>query len=63
MKKRILSRMLAKELNAEELGIPAGGTVVVAAAKTFEADAGGDEPSGPPVSTLLLTLPDYTEDR
>lgn len=62
MKKRILSRMLAKELSAEELGLPAGGTVVVAAARTFEADAGGDE-TGPPVSTLVATLPDYSEDK
>ncbi len=59
MKKRILSRLLAKELSTEELGIPAGGTVVVARAA---ADADGDEPKGPPVSTLLATLPDYSED-
>ncbi len=61
MKKRILGRMLARELSLEELGIPAGGTII--AARSLDADAGGDDgDQGPPISTLALTLPDYTED-
>ncbi len=62
---RILGRILAKELQPEELGLVSGSdTVVVAAARTadsFAASSGDD--SGPPVSTLVATLPDYHEDQ
>jgi hypothetical protein len=63
---RILGRILAKELKPEELGLVSGSdTVVVAAARTADsfAPSSGDDPSGPPVSTLVATLPDYHEDQ
>jgi hypothetical protein len=60
--KRILGRILAKELSLEELGLAQGsaGTIVVALA-----DADSDERPGPkpPISTLVATLPDYHEDQ
>ncbi|HEY2290074.1 MAG TPA: hypothetical protein VGM86_05160 [Thermoanaerobaculia bacterium] len=63
---RILGRILAKELKPEELGLVSGSdTVVVAAARTTDslAASAGDDPTGPPVSTLVATLPDYHEDQ
>ena len=58
--KRILSRLLATELTPEELKVINGGTVVVAALESAGGDEGG---SKPPLSTLVATLPDYSEDR
>ena len=57
--KRILSRILAKELTPEELDIIRGSADTVVAA---DAAAAGDEGSVP-LSTLVATLPDYSEDR
>lgn len=59
--KRILGRILAKELSLEELGMAQGssGTIVAAFA---EADS-DEGPSKPPISTLVATLPDYHEDQ
>lgn len=48
--KRILGRKLAKELSLEELGLASGSTDTVISKK-------------PPVSTLVATLPDYSEDQ
>jgi hypothetical protein len=65
-RQRILGRTLAKELSHEELGLVTGSdTVILTAARSFEgADvSSGDDPSGPPTSTLLATLPDYHEDQ
>jgi hypothetical protein len=45
--KRILGRILAKELSREELGLVQG----------------SDGGKKPPVSTLVATLPDYNEDQ
>jgi hypothetical protein len=62
---RILGRTLAKELTPEDLGLVGGAdTVVVTTASRTEgfAASSGDD-SGPPVSTLLATLPDYHEDQ
>lgn len=63
---RILGRILAKELKPEELGLVSGSdTIVVTAARTVDglAASDGDNPSGPPTSTLVATLPDYHEDQ
>jgi hypothetical protein len=63
---RILGRTLAKELSLEELGIVSGADTIVTARSTFNSQAavgGDDSPSGPPVSTLVATLPDYHEDQ
>lgn len=63
---RILGRILAKELKPEELGLISGSdTIVVVAARSADglAASGGDDPTGPPTSTLLATLPDYHEDQ
>jgi len=63
---RILGRILAKELKPEELGLISGADTVVTtiarSADSLSASA-GDDPTGPPVSTLLATLPDYHEDQ
>jgi hypothetical protein len=63
---RILGRILAKELKPEELGLVSGADTVVTtiarSSDSFSAST-GDEPSGPPVSTLVATLPDYHEDQ
>lgn len=60
--KRILGRKLAKELSLEELGVVSGSADTVVVARLASAD-GGDEKGGPPVSTLVATLPDYNEDQ
>ena len=62
---RILGRTLARELSLEDLGIVSGADTVVTTRTTLDglAPASGDEPSGPPTSTLLATLPDYHEDQ
>jgi hypothetical protein len=66
-RERILGRTLAKEMSPEDLGLVSGSdTVVVVTALRgnvdgFAASSGDD--SGPPVSTLLATLPDYHEDQ
>ena len=63
---RILGRILAKELKPEELGLVNGAdTVVTTAARTTDSLSAstGDDPTGPPVSTLVATLPDYHEDQ
>jgi len=49
---RILCRTLAKELTPEELGIVGGS---VDDAETIK--------QGPPLSTLVATLPSYREDQ
>jgi len=61
--KRILSRVLAKELTPEELAQVSGSDTVVTAAKESLAAGSGDEGDPVPLSTLLATLPDYHEDR
>jgi hypothetical protein len=48
--KRILSRVLAKELSPEELEQVAG-------------SSDSQNSKRPPVSTLAATLPDYSEDQ
>ena len=53
---RILCRTLAKELTPEELGI-VGGSVDDGAATIEPID------QGPPLSTLVATLPSYREDQ
>lgn len=47
---RILGRKLAKELSLEELGLATG-------------SSSGPVISKPPISTLVATLPDYSEDQ
>jgi hypothetical protein len=66
-RERILGRTLAKEMSPEDLGLVSGSdTVVVTTAAKGNVDgfaaSSGDDP-GPPVSTLLATLPDYHEDQ
>jgi hypothetical protein len=62
--KRILGRMLAKELTPEELAQVSGSdTVVVASRDALAAGSGDEGDTSPPLSTLLATLPDYHEDR
>ena len=60
--KRILGRILARELSLEELGVVPAAATIVAARESFESEfsAAGDEP---PVTTLIASLPDYNEDR
>jgi hypothetical protein len=62
---RILGRILAKELKPEELGLVSGSDTVVTTVAAVEgaAASSGDDPTGPPTSTLLATLPDYHEDQ
>jgi hypothetical protein len=62
---RILGRQLAKELSPEDLGLVSGSETVVTTTtltRSGQAVAGGDD-TGPPVSTLVATLPDYHEDQ
>jgi hypothetical protein len=66
MKRRILGRTLAKELSPEDLGLVSGSETVVTTTAAVRnsgfAPVTGDE-TGPPVSTLVATLPDYHEDQ
>ena len=61
--KRILGRVLAKELSPEELAMVSGSDTVVTASRDAVAVGSGDEGDPVPLSTLLATLPDYHEDR
>jgi hypothetical protein len=61
--KRILSRVLAKELTPEELAQVSGSDTVVTASQNALAAGSGDEGDPVPLSTLVATLPDYHEDR
>jgi hypothetical protein len=61
--KRILGRVLAKELTPEELALVSGSDTIVTASREALAAGSGDEGDPVPTSTLLATLPDYHEDR
>jgi hypothetical protein len=62
---RILGRTLAKELSPEDLGLVSGSETIVTTTTIARSEGfapSGDD-NGPPVSTLLATLPDYHEDQ